>query len=73
LLERETRVQPLAKPKGEVRVSMLERETRVEEQGLFKRDFCILTHKCEVRIQPPKAKRSDELESPHPMGSRLVI
>jgi len=73
LSERETCVQPLAKPKCEVRVSMPECETCVDEKGLFKHDLCFSTHKCEVHIQPPKAKKSAELESAHPMGSRLVL
>ena len=68
LLERKTRVQPLAKPKREVHVSLPEREIHVEEQGLLKRDLRISTHTCEVRVQPPKAKKSAELESPHPHG-----
>ena len=58
MLECETRVQPLDKPKREVHVSLPERETRIEEQSLFKRDLRFSTHKCEVRIQHPKAKRS---------------
>ena len=63
LSEHETRIWPLSKTKCDVRIFLPECETRVEEQGLFKS-----THKCEVRIHPPKVKKSAKIESPHPPG-----
>jgi len=40
---------------------------------MFKRDLRVSTHKCKVRIQSPKIKRSVELETLALMGSRLVL
>ena len=68
LSECETHIQPLTKQKCKVCVSLLERETRVEEQGMFKHHLHVSTKICEVRIQPPKVKRTAELENSHPHG-----